>query len=111
MRSRESLHLFYLGCFYFFLRSISQIRESQHELGPIAFLQRGPQLGDDPVAHLRTPSTSPTLRRPAATMSTDLNQDLNIFWSRNERAESKWDLDSRNVDYGIFRATPKKRAK
>jgi len=41
----------------------------------------------------------------------DLNQDLSKFRGRNERAESKWDLDSRNVDYGIFRATPKKHAK
>jgi hypothetical protein len=32
----------------------------------------------------------------------DLNQDLNKFRGRNERRESKWDLDSRNVPYGIF---------
>src|ERR1019366_6477429 len=41
----------------------------------------------------------------------DLNQDLSKFRGRNERRESKWDLDSRNVPYGIFSATPKKRAK
>jgi len=35
-------------------------------------------------------------------MSTDLNQDLTNFCSRHERAESNWDLDSRNVQYGIF---------
>jgi hypothetical protein len=34
-------------------------------------------------------------------MSTDLNQDLTNFCSRHERAESNWDLDSRNVQYGI----------
>ena len=32
------------------------------------------------------------------------------FSSRAERGESKRELDSRNVNYGIFRATPKKRA-
>jgi hypothetical protein len=41
----------------------------------------------------------------------DLNQDLSKFRGRNERPESKWELDSRNVRYGIFSATPKKRAK
>jgi hypothetical protein len=44
-------------------------------------------------------------------MLLDLNQDLTEFWSREERAESKWELDSRNVRYGIFSATPKKHAK
>jgi hypothetical protein len=43
-------------------------------------------------------------------ISLDLNQDLSKFWRRNERAESKRDLVSHNVPYGIFRATPKKRA-
>jgi hypothetical protein len=33
------------------------------------------------------------------------------FGAREGRAESKWELDSRNVRYGIFSATPKKRAK
>jgi len=41
----------------------------------------------------------------------DVNQDLSKFRSRNERAESNWELVSRNVPYGIFSATPKKRAK
>jgi hypothetical protein len=41
----------------------------------------------------------------------DLNQDLSKFRDRNERRESKWELDSRNVPYGIFPATPKKRAR
>jgi len=41
----------------------------------------------------------------------DLNQDLSSFWNGNERRESKWELLSRNTHYGIFRATPKKRAK
>jgi hypothetical protein len=41
----------------------------------------------------------------------DLNQDLREFWRRGERADSKWDLDSRNTHYGIFPATPKKRAR
>jgi hypothetical protein len=41
--------------FLFFLESIFQIRESEHKLGPMAFLQRDPQLGDDPIAHLKPP--------------------------------------------------------
>jgi hypothetical protein len=41
----------------------------------------------------------------------DLNQDRTELRSHNERGESKWELDSRNVPYGIFSATPKKRAK
>jgi len=40
-----------------------------------------------------------------------LNQDLSKFRGGNERRESNWELDSHNTQYGIFRATPKKRAK
>jgi len=32
------------------------------------------------------------------------------FSRYDERGESKWELDSHNVEYGIFRATPKKHA-
>jgi hypothetical protein len=39
--------------FYFFLKSVFEIEESEHKLGPIAFLQGGPQLRDDPVSHFR----------------------------------------------------------
>jgi hypothetical protein len=41
----------------------------------------------------------------------DLNQDLSSFWNANERRDSKWELVSHNTHYGIFRTTPKKRAK
>jgi hypothetical protein len=44
-------------------------------------------------------------------LGVDFNQDLSKFWRRDERAESEWDLDSRNVPDGIFSATPKKRAR
>jgi hypothetical protein len=57
----ERAGIFSLG-FFIFLKTILQIWESEHELGPIAFLRRGPQLRDDPVAHLGTPRSSPTLR-------------------------------------------------
>jgi len=67
-------------------------------------------LRDDPIAHLRP--LSPDLYHEGQQQRhwTDLNQDLSNFWRLRERPESKWDLDSRNVRYGIFRATPKKRA-
>jgi hypothetical protein len=45
---------FCLGFFYFFLEFIPQIREKEQKLGPIAFLQRGPQLRDDPRISFRT---------------------------------------------------------
>jgi hypothetical protein len=40
-----------------------------------------------------------------------VNQDHSKFRGRSERRESKWELDSRNVRYGIFSASPKKRAR
>ena len=46
--------------FYFFFESISQIREKEQKLGPIAFQQRGPQLRDDPVSHFSLLNTIPT---------------------------------------------------
>jgi len=86
------------------------MRESEHKLGPIAFLQRAPLLGDDPIAHLKPPITGSALCGSAQRWC-DLNQDLSKFWRGAERVESKWDLGSRNVEHGIFSATPKKRAK
>ena len=96
---------------FFFWKSISRIREKEQKLGPITFLQRGPQLGDDPVSHFRLVTTRPTLQGPVQRRRRDLNQDRSNFFGRGKRRESKWDLDSRNVPYGIFSATPKKRAK
>jgi hypothetical protein len=49
--------------------------------------------------------------RPVATKSLHLNQDLSNFLGHRKRGESKWDFESRNVAYGIFRETPKKRAR
>ena len=59
-------------------------------------------LRDDPVSHLRY--FLPDLYREDRQQRyrLDLNQDLSKFRGRNERRESKWDLDSRNVRYGIF---------
>src|ERR1035437_620427 len=50
------------------------------------------------------------VHRRAALRSLQFGRQLDArisasFGGRNERAESKWDLDSRNVRYGIFRAT------
>jgi hypothetical protein len=35
-----------------------------------------------------------------------LTKDLTSSSIRDERGESKWESDSRNVNYGIFPATP-----
>jgi hypothetical protein len=43
---------FFHRLFYFFWGSLVQIEEGQHKLGPLAFQRRGPQLRNDPVAHL-----------------------------------------------------------
>jgi hypothetical protein len=101
---------FLLRLFYFFLESISQIRQNEQKLGPIAFLQRGPQLQDDPVSRLRPLLRDPYREDRKQRYRLDLNQDLSKFRGRNERRESKWELDSRNVPYGIFSATCEKRA-
>jgi hypothetical protein len=51
---------FSLCLFYFFFGNlIFKIWESEHKLGLIAFLQRGPQLRDDPVSHFRLLHTIP----------------------------------------------------
>jgi hypothetical protein len=55
--------------FYFF-ESISQIGESEPELGPIAFRQRGTQLRDDPISRFSLLDTIPTLRGLVATKAT-----------------------------------------
>jgi hypothetical protein len=69
-------------------------------------------LRDDPVAHLRPLSPSPVSRGSGSNdIGLILTRILSKFQGRNERRESKWELDSRNTHYGIFRATPKKRAK
>ena len=54
-------------------------------------------LRDDPVSHLRyfLPDLSREGRQQRYRL--DLNQDLSNFRGRNERRESKWDLDSRGA--------------
>ena len=68
-------------------------------------------LRDDPVTHLRPLSPRPISRGSAATTWLALNQDLSNFSRLDERRESKWELVSRNTQYGIFSETPKNRAK
>jgi hypothetical protein len=76
--------------------------------GAYWFSARDRRLRDDPVAHLgRRVSDLPCEGRQQRHWI-DLNQDLSNFWRLGERRESKWELDSRNVPYGIFSATPKK---
>ncbi len=62
------------------------------------FPREAPQLRSDPVA--RIGSHRPDLYREGRQQRhwIDLNQDLSKFWRRDERAESEWDLDSRNVE-------------
>ena len=99
-----------MGLFYFFLKSVFKIGESEQKLGRNAVFASDLLLRDDPITHLR--ALLPDLCREGRQQRyrPDLNQDRNKFWRNDERAESKWELDSRNVKYGIFRATPKKRA-
>ena len=77
---------------------------------PIAFLQGGPQLRDDPVSHFRLV----TYRLPCEDLEQrselDLNQYPSNFLGRGKRGESEWDFYSRNTQYRNLRATPKKRA-
>src|SRR5258706_8365302 len=68
-------------------------------------------LRTDPVTHLRPLLQDLCREGRQQRYRLDLNQDLNKFRGRNERRESKWDLDSRNTRYGIFFATPKNRPK
>src|SRR5258708_20700626 len=56
--------------FYFFLKSISQIRENEQKLGPYAVFASDLLLRDDPVTHLRPLSPTATLQGSAATKST-----------------------------------------
>ena len=68
-------------------------------------------LRDDPVTHLRPLSARPISRGSAARYRLDLNQDdLSKFRGRHERAESEWELVSRNGPLWNC-ATPKKHAK
>jgi hypothetical protein len=50
----------------------------------------------------RTAEYRACIARIISNDTVDLNQDFTELRSRNERAESKWDLDSRNTQYGIF---------
>ena len=68
-------------------------------------------LRNDPVAHPSHFLPDPYREGRQPRFRLDLNQDLSKFRDCHEGAESNWDLDSRNVQYGIFCATPKKRAK
>ena len=43
---------FFHRLFFIFLESLVQIGEGAHKLGPLAYQRRGPQLRNDPVAHL-----------------------------------------------------------
>jgi hypothetical protein len=97
--------------FIFFLEFISQIRENEQKLGRMRFSQVTFCCGMTP--YLIRDHFLPDLNREARQQRyrLDLNQDLSKFRGRNERPESKWELDSRNVPYGIFCATPKKRAR
>ena len=70
--------------FFIFLKSVFEIGENEPKLGPMPFLQLAPQLGDDPIAHLKPPSIT-----PAATLWCDLNQDLSKFWRSRQRREVK----------------------
>ena len=111
-RPREKRENFFpRSLFYFFWKSILGIGESEQKLGHVMFPREAPQLRSDPVA--RIGSHRPDLYREGRQQRyrLDLNQDLSKFQRRNERRESKWDFVSRNVRYGIFPATPTKRAK
>ena len=69
-----------------------------------------PMLRGDPIGHRGQRIPVLTASVGSNDVGLDLNQDREKFWSSNERGESKWDLDSHNTQYGIFSATPKKRA-
>jgi hypothetical protein len=101
---------FCLDSFLFFLKSDSN-RRQRAEARAYAVSATEKQLRDDPVAHLRPRVRTYIVRVSSNIVFLDLNQNLSNFWRRDERAESKRELDSRNVPYGIFCATPKKRAK
>ena len=107
---RESRQFFAQAFLFFFGIHFSNSGE-RAEARAYAVFASDLLLRDDPVSHLRyfLPDLSREGRQQRYRL--DLNQDLSKFRDCHERAESKWELDSRNVDYGIFRATPKKRAK
>jgi hypothetical protein len=67
---------FFHRLFLFFLESLVQIGEGEHKPGPLAFQQRGPQLRDDPIAHLSSSILDPSCRIRRQRRWRDLNQDF-----------------------------------
>jgi hypothetical protein len=92
---------FSLCCFIFFLEAFFKIWESEHKLGAHRIGAERPSIARLPHISFQTVAYHPYLSGPASTKSLHLNQDLTNFLSRRKRGESKWDFDSRNVDYGI----------
>src|ERR1700739_2796794 len=101
MCREESRQFFCRGIFLIFFECLFQIWERAQKLGHIMFLRETLLLRDDPITHLMPLTTGPKREGRQQRYRPDLNQDLSNFWSRSERAESNWDLDSRNVRYGI----------
>ena len=107
---REST-FFHRLFFIFFFGSLVQIGEGEHKLGPLALQQRGPQLRNDPVAHLTAEHQTELARVSSNDIGLILTRISATFGALARDVSSKWQLDSRNVAYGIFAAPPQKRAK
>jgi hypothetical protein len=87
--------------FRFILRG-SEFYKARASAAPLAFQRRGPQLRNDPVAHLNAEYQTELARVSSQDVGAPLTRVSATFWRVDERHESKWESDSRNVKYGIF---------
>ena len=81
------------------------------KLGHIMVLREALLLRDDPIARPVSPIAGLQARVSRNDIDPVLNHDLNKFRSCSETGDSNWDFASRKTHYGIFSATPKKRAR
>jgi hypothetical protein len=70
---------------------------------PYYALAKFPWLWGDPIGRRRLLA----IRSALAHREVNLNHHLMNFSRHHERGDSKWDLDSHNVPYGIFSVTLK----
>ena len=97
--------------FFYFFEILSQIQGRAQTLGHIVFLQEAPLLRDDPIAHLG-PLTAEraheSWQRRIDLILTKNSARIGVAASEVSQNGNRIRIKS---EYGIFSATPKKRAK
>jgi hypothetical protein len=103
----ERVEFFHRLFFIFFLGSLVQIEEGQHKLGPLAFQQRGPQLPNDPVAHLTAEYQTELARVSSQDVGARLTRVSAIFSAATREVSQNWNRIRIMSDYGRTALGPK----